>query len=151
AGGRLYRTGDLVRWLAEGGLEFLGRIDFQVKLRGHRIELGEIEAALGEQEGVRQAVGGKREERLIGYVVGEVDPKQVRARLQGRLPGYMVPGAFVVLERLPLTPNGKVDRKALPEPEAEISVDAEATPRTPAEEILAGIWAQVLRLPQVGI
>src|SRR5262249_37560065 len=73
AGGRLYRTRDLVRWLAEGELEFLGRIDFQVKLRGHRIELGEIEAALGEQEGVRQAVVVKREERLIGYVVGEVD------------------------------------------------------------------------------
>jgi amino acid adenylation domain-containing protein/non-ribosomal peptide synthase protein (TIGR01720 family) len=149
-GARMYRTGDRVRWLREGELEFQGRIDFQVKLRGNRIELGEIESALSEQTGVRQAVAVVRDERLVAYVVGEGDGSHLRGSLQARLPGYMVPGAIVMLEELPLTPNGKVDRKALPEPKVE-RTSGLVTPRTPAEEILAGIWAQILRRPEIGV
>src|SRR6185437_3159968 len=120
AGQRLYRTGDRVRWHGEGDLEFLGRIDQQVKLRGYRIELGEIEAALSEEEGVKQAVVMMREDqpgqpRLVGYVVraegGEaLDAGQLRSRLQRRLPEYMVPGIFVEVESIPITSSGKVDR-----------------------------------------
>jgi amino acid adenylation domain-containing protein len=148
-GARLYRTGDRVRWLANGTLEFLGRIDFQVKLRGNRIEVGEIESVLGEQEGVQQAVVVMREERLIAYVVGQAEAEQLRAKLQSRLPNYMVPGVITMVEELPLTPNGKVDRKALPEPEME-EMRGETGPRTPIEEILTGIWTQMLRR-QVGL
>ncbi|WP_313957399.1 amino acid adenylation domain-containing protein, partial [Paraburkholderia sp. BCC1885] len=119
-GGRLYRTGDLCRRQADGTIEFLGRLDQQVKLRGFRIELGEIEAALRSAPGVRDAAaelrGTEAGKRLVGYVVGEVDTAQVRAVLESKLPGYMVPSALMVLPALPLMPNGKLDRKALPEP-----------------------------------
>jgi amino acid adenylation domain-containing protein len=160
-GERLYRTGDLVRYLADGNLEFLGRLDYQVKIRGYRIELGETEASLVEHPGVGQAVVVAREDvagdkRLVAYVVATdaaaVDAGELRAHLQRSVPGYMVPAAFVVLEALPLTPNGKVDRRALPAPEADAVVHGEyVPPRTPAEEVLAGIWAEVLKLDRVGV
>ena len=156
-GGRLYRTGDLARWLANGEVEYLGRIDHQVKLRGFRIELGEIEAALDQHPGVREAVVVTREDvpgdkRLVAYVVlCETRPSAVelRASLKERLPEYMVPSAFVVLEALPLTANGKIDRRALPVPEAEAAATrAYVAPRGPVEETLAAVFAGVLRLPQ---
>ncbi|HEV2147714.1 MAG TPA: non-ribosomal peptide synthase/polyketide synthase [Longimicrobiaceae bacterium] len=157
-GARLYRTGDRVRWLAGGTLEFLGRVDEQVKVRGFRIEPGEVEAALERHPEVREAVVVVREDapgekRLVGYVVAaegaEASPTELRAHLKASLPEYMVPGAFVVLERLPLTPSGKVARRALPAPERSSAEDFVA-PRTPAEEILAGIWGEVLRVERVG-
>ncbi|MEW5928157.1 MAG: non-ribosomal peptide synthase/polyketide synthase [Gemmatimonadota bacterium] len=157
-GGRLYRTGDRVRWLADGNLEFLGRLDAQVKIRGFRVEPGEVEAALLEQEGVREAVVAVREDapgrrRLVAYVVpeegAEVAAGELRARLGERLPEHMVPAAFVTLARLPLNANGKVDRRALPAPEREAGVEYVA-PRTATEEVLAGIWAEVLRVERVG-
>ena len=161
AGGRLYRTGDRARWRADGELEFLGRTDAQVKIRGIRIEPGEVESALLEHPGVREAVVVAREapsgiagdRRLVGYVVaapGEIlVPAALREHLRARLPEHMVPAAVVELESLPLTPSGKLDRKALPEPEFE--GDRYVAPRTPVEEVLAGIWAEVLRLERVGI
>src|SRR5918996_4601570 len=155
-GARLYRSGDLARYLLDGNLEFLGRIDQQVKVRGFRIELGEIEACLGGHPGVEDVVVLAREDqpgekRLVGYVVGaEVEPDALRGYLQGKLPPYMVPSAFVVLEALPLTPNGKVDRKALPAPEWGGAEGAYEAPGTPTEELLAGIWAEVLRVERVG-
>ncbi|MET0395270.1 MAG: amino acid adenylation domain-containing protein, partial [Longimicrobiaceae bacterium] len=158
AGARLYRTGDRVRRRADGELEFLGRTDAQVKIRGFRIEPGEVEAALTEQAGVREAVVVVREDpafgmpgqrRLVGYVVpqpgAELSGSELRARLGGRLPEHMVPGAVVVLERLPLNANGKVDRRGLPAPERGAEAEYVA-PRTAAEEVLAGIWAEVLGL-----
>ncbi|HSK79411.1 MAG TPA: amino acid adenylation domain-containing protein, partial [Thermoanaerobaculia bacterium] len=155
-GGRLYRTGDLVRWTAAGDLEFLGRTDHQVKIRGFRIEPGEIEAALLAIEGVREAVVTAREDvpgnrRLVAYVVGEVSAETLRQGLRKRLPDYMVPAAFVALESFPLTPNGKVDRKALPAPELPVARESYVAPRTREEELLAAVWAQVLRLPRVGV
>ncbi|HEX7240375.1 MAG TPA: amino acid adenylation domain-containing protein, partial [Longimicrobiaceae bacterium] len=154
-GARLYRTGDRVRWLASGALEFLGRTDAQVKVRGFRVEPGEVEAALLEHPGVREAAVVAREDapgerRLVAYVVGEASAAELRARLKGRLPEYMVPSAFVALEALPLTPGGKVDRRALPAPERTGEVDAYVAPRTPTEEILAGIYAEVLGVERVG-
>ncbi|MEW5928459.1 MAG: amino acid adenylation domain-containing protein, partial [Gemmatimonadota bacterium] len=158
AGARLYRTGDRVRRRADGELEFLGRVDQQVKIRGFRIELGEVEAALLSERGVHEAVVVVREDapgrrRLVAYVVAaegaEVSPGELRARLARRLPEHMVPGAFVALERLPLNANGKLDRRALPAPERE---RAEwVAPRTAAEEVLAGIWAEVLGTERVGV
>lgn len=160
-GARLYRTGDQVRRLPNGNIEFLGRIDQQIKIRGFRVELGEIEMALNAHESVREAVVVARAEesgarRLIGYVVAEgaeVSGAELRSYLQQRLPDYMVPSQFVSLAELPLTVNGKVDRRALPDPETESARSDEefVAPRTPAEEMLAKIWSDVLRTPRVGI
>ncbi|MEW5929980.1 MAG: amino acid adenylation domain-containing protein [Gemmatimonadota bacterium] len=155
-GARLYRTGDWARWLADGTLEFLGRQDAQVKVRGFRIELGEVEAALRRLPAVTDCVVMAREDvpgdrRLVAYVVGGTDAEALRTHLRRMLPEYMVPSAFVPLARLPLTPNGKLDRKALSVP-AHARVDREAAaPRTPVEEVLAGIWAEMLRLELVGV
>ncbi|MBV9124022.1 MAG: AMP-binding protein, partial [Planctomycetes bacterium] len=159
-GPRLYRTGDRARWLADGTVEYLGRLDHQVKLRGFRIELGEIEAVLGQHTGVREAVVLVREDspgdpRLVAYVVSAGDPKpmaaELRAFLKEKLPEYMVPAAFVVLEALPLSPNGKVDRKALPAPEETRSEEEWLAPRSAEEEVVAGIWAEVLGRQRVGV
>src|SRR6185436_9864530 len=151
-GGRLYRTGDKVRLSTAGTLEYLGRFDDQVKIRGFRIEPGEIEAALVAQPGVREAVVLAREEprRLVAYVVGDASADALRQALRERLPDHMVPAAFVMLAALPLTPNGKVDRKALPAPEQRGSAESHLAPRTPVEEVLAGIWAELLGLERVG-
>ncbi|GAB3833615.1 amino acid adenylation domain-containing protein [Dactylosporangium cerinum] len=157
-GGRLYRTGDLTRWRTDGTIEFLGRIDHQVKLRGLRIELGEIEAALRAQPGVTEAAVTVREDRpgdkrLVAYLVGllEPDPAALKSALKKVLPDYMVPTAFVGLARLPLGPSGKLDRRALPAPVAAAAGADAAPPTTPAELIFAAIWADVLGLPSVGI
>ncbi|HEV2845900.1 MAG TPA: condensation domain-containing protein, partial [Thermoanaerobaculia bacterium] len=151
-GSRLYRTGDLARFLPDGCLECLGRIDHQVKVRGFRIELGEIEAELCRHPEVAAAVVMAREDRLVAYVVGEAPIEDLREDLKSRLPAYMAPSVYVRLEALPLTPNGKVDRKALPEPEAGTAPEGlTAAPRTPGEELLAGIWCDVLRLERVGV
>ena len=149
-GARLYRTGDLARWLPDGTLNFLGRLDHQVKLRGFRIELGEIETAIREHPGVRDAVVVKRDDALVAYVVPRVEG--VRERLRERLPEYMVPAAFVFLDALPLTPNGKVDRRALPAPtEASLQrAKEQIAPRTPTETKLAELWRDLLHVEHVG-
>ena len=161
---RLYRTGDRARWLPEGELEYLGRLDNQVKVRGYRIELGEVEAALSEHPGVQACAVAARaleagHQQLVAYVVpaeagAEADVAAgLRSYLKGRLPEYMVPSRFVALEVLPLTPNGKVDRQALPEPsEDRPEMDRPyAPPHSPEEEILTSIVAEVLCLDRVGI
>ena len=159
-GERLYRTGDRGRWRSDGTLEFMGRLDDQVKVRGYRIELGEIEAALRECAGVEQAVVVVREDhrgdkRLMAYVVKHDEPgssADLREYLHKRLPEYMVPGIIVQLGEMPLTPNGKVDRKALPSPDLENGMGAEQiAPRSAEEEILSGIFAEVLKLDRVGV
>jgi amino acid adenylation domain-containing protein len=155
AGARLYRTGDLARWRTHGALEYLGRLDHQVKIRGFRIELGEVEAVLRRCRGVRECVVAAREDapgerRLAAYVVGEVDVDALREHLRRALPEYMVPSAFVALERIPLSPNGKVDRKALPAPVHAADAERWAAPRTPTEEVLAEIWAELLKVERVG-
>ena len=159
-GARLYRTGDLVRYMPDGNLEFVGRVDHQVKVRGFRIELGEIEAVLCRHPQVREAIVVAREDqggekRLVGYIVGELEAatSELRAFLRQSLPEYMIPAAFVVLDKLPLLSNGKVDRKRLPEPQTSRPSLAEtyAPPVTEAERVLAGIWSEVLRVEQVGI
>jgi amino acid adenylation domain-containing protein len=163
--GRIYRTGDLARWRADGALDCLGRLDDQVKVRGHRIELGEVETALTSHPGIAAAVAVAREERpgerrLVAYLIpaspeaGAPAPADLREHLRGTLPEYMVPSAFVTLDAFPLTANGKVDRRALPEPEAGSPGGADGSPvapRTPTEEALAQIWAASLGLPQVGV
>ncbi|MEM9579120.1 MAG: MupA/Atu3671 family FMN-dependent luciferase-like monooxygenase [Pseudomonadota bacterium] len=153
--GRLYRTGDLVRWTAEGELEFLGRVDHQIKLRGYRIELGEIEAALEAQSGVRQAVVTAREDtpgdiRLVGYVTGEVAPEVLRRALGASLPPHMVPAHIECVDSFPLTPNKKVDRAALPAPKA-AQAPASVVATLPAggssatlEAQIADIWQRIL-------
>ncbi len=157
-GERLYRTGDLARWLPSGPIDFLGRIDHQVKIRGVRIELGEIESALSAQPEIAAAAVVALQEatgdrRLVAYVVAlaSPDPEELRARLARRLPAAMVPAAWVFLDALPLTPNGKVDRRALPAPEPMHAERQLVAPRTPLEEQVAGIWRTVLRVDRVGI
>ncbi|HEX2211053.1 MAG TPA: amino acid adenylation domain-containing protein, partial [Longimicrobium sp.] len=154
-GARLYRTGDRARWRDDGALEYLGRLDHQVKIRGLRIEPGEIEAALRRHPDVADCAVIVREDapgdpRLVAYTVGGADAEALRAHLRSSLPEYMVPAAFVALERLPVTPNGKLDRRALPAPEY-AAAEAYTAPRTPTEERLAAIWAEVLRIDRVGI
>ncbi|HEV2735235.1 MAG TPA: amino acid adenylation domain-containing protein, partial [Longimicrobiaceae bacterium] len=157
-GARMYRSGDRARWTAAGVLEFLGRVDDQVKVRGFRIEPGEVEAALERHPEVREAVVVVREDepgdrRLVGYVVpadGAVAASALRGWLGERLPEYMVPSAVVVLERFPLTPSGKVARRALPAPDGADQAAEYVAPRTPTEETLAAVWAEVLRRERVG-
>ena len=170
---RLYKTGDLARYLPDAHIEFLGRVDSQVKLRGYRIELGEIETVLRQHEAVQDSVVLVREEqagekRLIAYTVVRQNHflrsapdrslaqslrRELRSYLQERLPAYMIPSAFVPLDALPLTPNGKVDRQALPVPQElhDGSSAALQEARTPIEEMLVGLWREVLDRKQVGI
>jgi amino acid adenylation domain-containing protein len=161
-GARLYKTGDQARYLPDGNIEFLGRIDNQTKIRGFRIELGEIESVLGQHAGVREAVVLAREDspgdkRLVAYVVPRQEPaptiNELRSFLKEKLPEYMIPSAFVLLDALPLTPNGKLDRQALPAPDQNRPEPEESyiAPRTPVEEMLAEIWAEVLKLDKVGV
>jgi acyl-coenzyme A synthetase/AMP-(fatty) acid ligase len=166
-GARMYRTGDLGRYRSDGNLEFLGRNDQQVKIRGFRIEPGEIEARLLAHPALREAAVIAREDapgekRLMAYVTraaehSEQQPGELmaslRAHLSARLPEYMLPAAFVCLDRLPLTPNGKLDRKALPAPDANsIRLGMEyVAPRTPTEQMLADVWSEVLKVERVGI
>lgn len=153
---RLYKTADLARWLSDGNLEFLGRIDQQIKLRGFRIELGEIEAALCQHPGVKEAVANLYEadgdKRIAAYLTiddGNVAIEDLRSRLKAGLPDYMVPSYFVVLDSLPLTPNGKIDRKALPAPEFQASTGF-SRPASPREDLLAALWAGVLKRESIG-
>lgn len=159
AGKRLYRTGDQVRYLENGNLEFLGRADHQVKLRGYRIELGEIETVLRRNDCVREAIvvaqeQASGEKQLVAYLVaaGAVEVSKLRKWLKERLPDYMIPAAFVLMEELPLTPNGKVDRRALSKANLQAVRSAESfiAPRNQTEMILADIWADVLQVEQVG-
>ncbi|MBK5540913.1 non-ribosomal peptide synthase/polyketide synthase [Pseudomonas sp. TH07] len=152
--GRMYRSGDLARWRADGNLDYLGRNDDQVKVRGVRIELGEVESALASHAGVKEAVALVRDARLVVYFTEQaeqLDIEQLHAHLQGRLPDAMVPAAYVRLDALPLTANGKIDRKALPEPGADalLSRGFEA-PEGAVEMALAQIWKEVLKVEQVG-
>ena len=168
--GRMYRTGDIGRWLEDGNIEFIGRNDAQVKIRGYRIELGEIEARLGSHSGVREAVVVVREDeagdkRLVGYYTvgeeeaaeggvagrGEVGVEELRAYLAARLPEYMVPAAYVRMEKMPLTANGKLDRKGLPAPESDAyGARGYEAPRGETEAKLAEIWAEVLKVEKIG-
>jgi hypothetical protein len=155
----MYRTGDLVRWRAAGTLEFLGRADRQVKVRGFRVEPAEIEAALAALPGVADAAVSVRDRRLAAWVVpaegvpGESLLEASRSALLDRLPRHMIPALWAHLPALPHTPSGKVDHRALPTPGTPGSVEEEGyvAPRNPAEEILAGIWAEMLGLPRVGV
>jgi acyl-CoA synthetase (AMP-forming)/AMP-acid ligase II/acyl carrier protein len=159
-GTRLYRTGDRARWLPHHDLEYLGRLDQQVKIRGFRIELGEIEAMLARHPAVRDVVVVARDDvgdrQLVAYLVPKTPGTKLgdlRAYLEPHLPDYMIPSAFVQLDRLPLTENGKLDRRALPAPEPqrpELGTPY-AAPRTPAERALTAVWQQVLRVKEVGM
>ncbi|MEH6979171.1 amino acid adenylation domain-containing protein, partial [Bacillus pseudomycoides] len=155
-GERLYRTGDSVRYLTDGNLEFIGRMDHQVKVRGFRIELGEIEATLERHSSIKEAVVLVREDRpgdqrLVAYVISDGNIQNWRAYLQDQLPNYMVPAHLVELEYFPLTPNGKIDRKALPAPEGQPMGEFNVLPRTPSEELIASVWSQVLGIENIGI
>ncbi|HEY6922636.1 MAG TPA: amino acid adenylation domain-containing protein, partial [Steroidobacteraceae bacterium] len=158
AGSRVYKSGDLGRWRADGMIEYLGRNDRQVKIRGYRVELGEIESKLHHHASIKEAIVVAREDvpgeiSLVAYIGcgadAPPDPQELRKQLLASLPGYMVPSAFVVLEKLPLTRNGKVDLKALPAPAAAVSL-AYDEPQGEIEAILAGIWLELLRVPRVG-
>jgi amino acid adenylation domain-containing protein len=157
---KLYKTGDLARYLPDGNIEFLGRIDNQVKIRGFRVELGEIEAILSQRDDVQTACVISREDipgnqLIVAYIVAQPEPtpdiSKLRQFLEAKLPAYMVPNAFVILESLPLTPNGKIDRRALPVPDLTQQTQEYIAPRTPVEEILTQIWSQVLNVESVGI
>lgn len=159
-GARMYRTGDSVRYMADGELEYMGRVDWQVKIRGYRIEPEELEAAIRRAPGVVDAAvaarnSGQDDARLVAYVVCPTvgTPDAIRADLERRVPAYMVPSEFVFLDKLPKAPNGKLDRKALPNPEKNprIRTTEYLAPRTEIEGTLADIWAQVLKVPQVGV
>lgn len=160
AGGRMYRTGDLGRWLPDGTVEYLGRLDDQVKIRGFRIELGEIEQVLAAQDRVKEAVVLAREDvpgqkRLVAYIVGDgATAAGLKDSIARTLPDFMVPAAFVFLDRLPVTPNGKLDRRALPAPprgsEGALA-RAFVAPATPVEQSIAAIWGDVLKLERVGV
>ncbi|GAA4617549.1 non-ribosomal peptide synthetase [Actinoallomurus liliacearum] len=153
--GRMYRTGDLARWTADGQIEYLGRTDHQLKIRGFRVEPGEIEAVLSAHETVGRAVVVLREDRpgdrrLVAYVTGHGDPVELREFTADRLPGHMVPSAVVVLDAFPLTPSGKLDRAALPAPDTSATAPSRG-PRTPAEGIVCGIFADVLGVERVDV
>jgi amino acid adenylation domain-containing protein len=159
-GARMYKTGDLVRYRPDRNIEFLGRLDHQVKVRGFRIELGEIEAVLGQHAAVQEVVVLARQDtpgdpRLVAYVVPKPEAApaihDLRRSLKQRLPDYMVPSAFVMLEAMPLTPSGKVDRRALPAPQRPERQPGFVAARTPTEEILASLWSEVLGLGPVGV
>jgi hypothetical protein len=150
----MYRTGDLVRWTRDAALDYLGRADDQIKVRGFRIEPGEIAAVLSEHPDVSQAVVDvweptPRDRRIVAYVVGGADPAGLRRHLAARLPEYMVPAAFVALEAFPLTPHGKVDRAALPAPQ--LGGAATTPPRTAREALIVEIFAETLGVPAVGV
>jgi nonribosomal peptide synthetase DhbF len=158
-GTRMYRTGDLARWLPDGNLDYCGRADHQIKIRGFRIEISEIETVLTDYPDILKVAVVVREEqpgdkRIVAYLVAAsgavVDAAALREYLAAGLPDYMVPSAFVFLEELPLTPNGKLDRKALPAPHYQANTVGRAA-RTPQEEILSELFAEVLRVPRVGI
>ncbi|HVQ96757.1 MAG TPA: phosphopantetheine-binding protein, partial [Mycobacteriales bacterium] len=154
-GARLYRTGDQARLRPDGQFEFVGRRDGQLKLRGYRVELGEIEAALASQPGVQQAAATVRDERLVGYVVpapgAAPDAAGLRRQLARTLPDHMVPAGIVLLDRLPLTPTGKLDRAGLPAPAGPAPpAQPHVPPRSPSEELVAEVWAEVLGVPRVG-
>ncbi|MFJ4823538.1 amino acid adenylation domain-containing protein [Streptomyces bacillaris] len=158
-GGRIYRTGDLARWLADGTVEYLGRMDGQVKIRGNRVELGEVQNQLAQVAGVRTALvvdhhSAARGAYLVAYYVSEteLDPRHLDAELRAVLPAFMVPAHFVRIDRVPLTPNGKADRRALPAPAGETAPDrTPAAARNATEEAIAAIWAQVLERETVGV
>jgi len=157
-GSRMYRSGDLVRWRSDGALEYVGRVDQQVKVRGHRIELGEIESVLGALPGIEQVAVSVHDDpstgkSLVAYVVTQstLDVAELRRSLTGRLPQYLIPSLYVRLDQLPLTPNGKLDRRALPAPEGAGLQDANyEPPQTATQMRLAAIWSDVLRLERVG-
>ncbi len=157
AAARMYRTGDLVRYLPDGNVEFLGRVDDQVKIRGFRIELGEIESLLLRHSGVKQAIvlalaDERGEKSLVAYVVGGASADELRSYLRGQIPDYMVPTAIIEMPKMPLNANGKIDRLALPRPEDVKGAQKEATPpRTPSEEIISAIWAEVLKREGIGV
>jgi amino acid adenylation domain-containing protein len=154
---KMYRTGDLVRYLPDGNIEFLGRVDDQVKIRGFRIELGEIESVLQKHSGVKQAVvlallDERGEKGLVAYVVGSANSDELRSYLRAQLPDYMVPPAIIQLPKFPLNPNGKIDRQSLPKPQDVKGAQKEAiAPRTPSEEIVASIWAEVLKRDDLSV
>ncbi|MDC0759479.1 tyrocidine non-ribosomal peptide synthetase TycA [Brevibacillus sp. AG] len=158
-GEKMYRTGDLAKWLPNGEIEFLGRIDHQVKIRGHRIELGEIESVLLKHEQIKEAVVIAREDQhdqpyLCAYYISqlEVTPAQIREFAAQKLPAYMLPSYFVKLDKMPLTPNDKIDRKALPEPDVTAETNpAYEPPRNQTESILATVWQEVLGIEKIGI